>query len=194
MRIRDIDYYSVGPDDLGKYYQDWNSSYYSFSLDNFFQLGFKWIVCWYREDGYDGQGIAVALDKNGRFFVRHLDHCSCFEPLEGGTEAWKEKSLPSFFEVSENALAEEIRPEIKNKMKELLGLVEVVSPIDLQEGDYVRDSHEQFFVIVERCGENRFIAFKTNLEPYWAPHLSAWAIPTPKCIVEVVVSVLEGEE
>lgn len=61
--------YQVGPDRL-------EDSEFSHVKD------VKWIVYWYENGGYDGNGQAVVLKEDGLLYVGDLGHCSCYGPTE----------------------------------------------------------------------------------------------------------------
>jgi len=60
--------YNVGPDEYGIP-----------SVD-----GMKWAVAWYEENGYEGSGLVVGLQSDGKIRYDSLAHCSCY----GGGEAF----------------------------------------------------------------------------------------------------------
>lgn len=70
--------YSVGPDDLTEY--DWHD----------IQGPYLWFVYWYKQGSYDGEGIAVALRKDGKMDIGDLGHCSCYGPTANWPYATQE--------------------------------------------------------------------------------------------------------
>ena len=43
---------------------------------------YEYLIYNYEVDDYDGSGAAVLKDKNGKFALIDLGHCSCYGPLE----------------------------------------------------------------------------------------------------------------
>lgn len=43
---------------------------------------YEYLIYNYHDEGYEGDGAAVLKDKNGKFTLIGLGHCSCFGPLE----------------------------------------------------------------------------------------------------------------
>lgn len=83
-----LDFYRVGPDELGEY-----------DMDKIIEsrADYRWVVYWYRTDSYDGEGLAVALRRDGKIDHANMGHCSCYGP----TEKWPDETvdLKEFVEV-----------------------------------------------------------------------------------------------
>ena len=67
-------------------------------------------------DGYNGQGQAIAVTSNKRFFKMDLGHCSCYGPWEN---KWVEISSDSLFSEdvindNDSNIVEAIEKELKN--------------------------------------------------------------------------------
>ena len=63
--------FSVGPDEIKSYYIKINEDLY------------EWLVYWYKDNYYDGEGEAVALRKSdGKLAIKNLMHCSCYGPMD----------------------------------------------------------------------------------------------------------------
>jgi len=43
---------------------------------------FAYLVYWYEQGSYDGDGVAIFKTKSGKFGWVCLSHCSCFGPCE----------------------------------------------------------------------------------------------------------------
>lgn len=63
--------YNVGLDSISKY-----------DLEKLDEESYEYFIYNYRDFGYDGDGAAVLKDKNGKFILIDLGHCSCYGPLE----------------------------------------------------------------------------------------------------------------
>lgn len=63
--------YNVGKDSLSKY-----------DLEYLDKEAYEYLIYNYEVGGYDGSGAAVLKDKNGKFILIDLGHCSCYGPLE----------------------------------------------------------------------------------------------------------------
>lgn len=61
--------YDMGPSGLGLYNKE-------------VPPNAKWIVSWYKVDGYDGSGAAVMKVGRGTYYYTSISHCSCFGPLD----------------------------------------------------------------------------------------------------------------
>jgi len=82
---------------------------------------FEWLVYWYEDGGYDGSGEAVAFCKDeGMLYVRNLEHCSCYGPLDGGMESGVKYPVEKFLEEKDDIFTYDARKEIKEKVSELL--------------------------------------------------------------------------
>lgn len=83
---------------------------------------FEWVVFWYEDGGYDGSGEAVGLRKqDGLLYVKNLEHCSCYGPMDGGLESGGLFTVEEFLNHKDNVLDFDARKEIKDKIAELLG-------------------------------------------------------------------------
>lgn len=63
--------YNVGRDSLDKY-----------DLEYLDKEIYEYLIYNYEVGYYDGDGAAVLKDKNGKFILIDLGHCSCYGPLE----------------------------------------------------------------------------------------------------------------
>lgn len=90
--------YKVGPDDP-----------YGLPSDK----GYRWIVHWYQEGSYDGDGEAVAFDGE-KLHIYNLGHCSCYGPFEQGYQG-----SVSVEDFRESAIVH-VRKEVAEKVEELL--------------------------------------------------------------------------
>jgi hypothetical protein len=97
--------FQVGPDELG------------FSIKD--EQEFDWVVYYYEQGDYDGNGEAVAL-KNGVLYVQNLGHCSCYGPMDDGLEGGDQMTLEQFWNVKEDIHQHDMMEEIKEKVIELL--------------------------------------------------------------------------
>jgi hypothetical protein len=110
-----MEMYNVGPDELDQY-----------ALADLTYVGtrdFAWCVYWYYHPGYEGEGEAVALHKDGRVFVKNLGHCSCYGPMDGGLESGKAMTVEEFLTETDDIHDYDARPELKAKVRELLAAV-----------------------------------------------------------------------
>lgn len=102
-----MEIYNVGPDAM-TYGGKWPHRDY------------KWLVAWYEVGDYEGWGEAVSFDGT-TYRLHNLGHCSCYGPedsLRGGDE------IPLSLIIGDTVLpGMEIRPEVVNKVKELVGEV-----------------------------------------------------------------------
>lgn len=102
--------YNVGPDELS----DWE-------FEEMDAKGFKFVVYWYENGGYDGSGEAVGLCmEDNLIYVKNLSHCSCYGPMDGGMKAGDSMSVEEFLSHKEEVLAYDARKEIKDKVRELV--------------------------------------------------------------------------
>lgn len=63
--------YNVGTDSLGEY-----------NLEYLDEEDYEYLIYNYADFGYDGDGVAILKDENGKFILIGLGHCSCYGPLE----------------------------------------------------------------------------------------------------------------
>lgn len=63
--------YNVGKDSLDKY-----------DLKYLDEEAYEYFIYSYEVGCYDGSGVAVLKDNNGKFILLDLGHCSCYGPLE----------------------------------------------------------------------------------------------------------------
>ncbi len=101
-----MDIYQVGPD-----------MPYGLSEDQ----KFAWVVIYYENGGYDGQGEAVALCKDdGLLYIKNLGHCSCYGPMDDGLEAGGTMTVEKFLEDKEDIISYDAKDVVKEKVSELL--------------------------------------------------------------------------
>ena len=63
--------YNVGRDSLNEY-----------DLEYLDKEAYEYLIYNYEVGYYDGSGVAVLKDNNGKFILMDLGHCSCYGPLE----------------------------------------------------------------------------------------------------------------
>lgn len=63
--------YNVGKGSLDEY-----------DLEYLDKEAYEYLIYNYHHKNYEGEGAAVLKDKNGKFTLIGLGHCSCFGPLE----------------------------------------------------------------------------------------------------------------
>jgi hypothetical protein len=104
-----MEIYNVGQDELSEY-----------DLQEVVKEKYLWLVYWYENDGYDGNGEAVALGVDGMLYRTGLSHCSCYGPMEafGGATPITKKE---FFRDKDDIFDYDARMEVKEKVRELLG-------------------------------------------------------------------------
>lgn len=98
--------YNVGPDELNE------------GELSYLPQDTVWIVYSYTIGDYCGDGEAVLLTKEGKFYTIGLGHCSCYGPIDSSSdlrETTLEEYLASYADVTEN-----YNCKIYNKIKELL--------------------------------------------------------------------------
>lgn len=107
--------YKVGPEELDK-----------FDLENLKleENQFKWMVYWYEIDMMEGSGEAVALHvETGLLHVEDLGHCSCYGPLDDGILLSGDTyTVEKFLSDKDDITEFDARKEVKDKVRELLGL------------------------------------------------------------------------
>lgn len=105
--------YSVGPDELSEC---------DFGYLN--KDAFEWFVYYYVNGGYDGYGHGVALRKeDGKLAYNGLGHCSCYGPIESDWLDSKTCTVEEYLarKSTDSIYDDEVRDELKDKVKELLG-------------------------------------------------------------------------
>lgn len=58
--------------------------------DVFGYMPYVWCVTNYKADPYDGIGVLVLKDMNGKYQTKNLGHCSCYGPLGLGSTQFEE--------------------------------------------------------------------------------------------------------
>ena len=82
---------------------------------------FEWFIYWYEEDGYDGSGYALALNKeDGLLYYKNLSHCSYYGPMEGWATGSDKLTVEEFFKEPDSIFDYDIKEEVKLKAMELL--------------------------------------------------------------------------
>jgi hypothetical protein len=104
--------FSVGPSDL-------NSDY---ELNKIDENLFEFVVYWYEDGGYDGNGQLVAFSKEKELHVYDLSHCSCYGPLEAWGNPVK-MDVAEFLRPKDSVHDYEFKKLVESKVKELLEIV-----------------------------------------------------------------------
>lgn len=107
--------YKVGKGFLDKY-----------DLEYLDKEAYEYLIYNYELGDYDGSGAAVLKDKNGKFMLIDLGHCSCYGPLE----ECNPKCIYSREEIiklldkrrQDNVYGNEYIEAVAKKFKELEGL------------------------------------------------------------------------
>jgi hypothetical protein len=101
--------YNVGTDELS----DWDFNEVS-------QDKYKWIVYWYENGGYDGNGEAVALGKDDdKLYCKNLGHCSCYGPMDSWETGCTMMSVDEFLKDKDDIFEYDCKEEIKKKVRRL---------------------------------------------------------------------------
>jgi hypothetical protein len=101
-----MEVYSIGPDNA------WMGDYVN-------ENDYIWIVEWYEDVGYDGNGEAVALGKDEKLYFANLGHCSWNGPYEEGFSGGV--SVEEFKKSRNDVLGYNQKDEVTQKVLELLG-------------------------------------------------------------------------
>jgi len=88
---------------------------------------YVWLVYWYEEGSYEGNGEAVALGKDGKLYGYDLGHCSCYGPFDDYGSNREDVALADLLEVKDNIHDQDWHEAIKTKVKELLGVENKIS-------------------------------------------------------------------
>lgn len=82
---------------------------------------FEWLVYWYEDGGYDGNGECVGYNKeDGMLYTKNLGHCSCYGPFDGwGTDCTK-VTPEEFFRDKDSIFDPDNMDVIKKKVAELI--------------------------------------------------------------------------
>jgi hypothetical protein len=83
---------------------------------------YEWFVYWYKNEGYDGSGEAVALRKeDGMLVAQGLGHCSCYGPLEGwSAHPVTAVTVEEFLRPKDSIFDLDCREAVMNEVKLLL--------------------------------------------------------------------------
>ncbi len=105
--------YSVGPDELDEYTLE------KVRKDE----RLDWMVYFYKNEGYDGSGEAVA-GKDELIYLWDLSHCSCYGPLDGWETCDLAKAtrqtVAEFLEPKESIFDVDCKAVIRAKVTELI--------------------------------------------------------------------------
>lgn len=85
-----------------------------------------WLAYDYDLDYYEGDGKALAMDVNGKFYTADLSHCSCYGPTNDG---FVDESLENILKVHAAHWEIIYSDKLVDKVKELLGC-EVLPTLD----------------------------------------------------------------
>ncbi len=103
-----MEIFSVGPDDV-----------HSYELDRFSSDDIAYIVYWYEIYSYEGDGDCVVIHHDNSMEYFGMSHCSCYGPLEDSGVSITVEDIVS---TKESIHEFDCKEEVKNKVKELLGL------------------------------------------------------------------------
>jgi hypothetical protein len=81
---------------------------------------YEWIVYWYLDGRYEGQGESVALGKDGLLLYSNLGHCSCFDPLEDWEYSGSKLTVAEFLKDKTSIHDFDFRKEVEDKVRALL--------------------------------------------------------------------------
>lgn len=95
--------YNVGPDEEG--------------VSGIPEDQFLWAIYWYKVGYYEGEGEAVALDKDGMLWQIGLSHCSCYAPFEA---SWEKSQTLEQFKSRDSVHDTQYMKEIESKIRELI--------------------------------------------------------------------------
>jgi len=99
--------YNVGPDELS----DWDFEQLNQELE--------WIVVFYENYGYEGDGEAVGYFE-GKLFITQLGHCSCYGPMDDGFDT-DTRTVEEFKEAQDSIHGFIGNSAVELKVLELLG-------------------------------------------------------------------------
>lgn len=101
--------YNVGPDSFDE------SDFENILRD----YEYKWIVVYYINYGWEGDGELLALGMDGVLHHKALGHCSCFSPLDEWDQCEK-ITIEEFLRVKDSIHDIEFREEVDEKVRSLL--------------------------------------------------------------------------
>src|SRR5690606_36900805 len=81
---------------------------------------FVWVVYDYTDNGWDGDGEAIALRKDGMLVEFNLSHCSCYGPTDDFPTGGEVHTVESYLRPIVSAIDERSNP-IVDKIRDLLG-------------------------------------------------------------------------
>ncbi len=106
--------YNVGHEELDEY-----------DLEYLDKEAYEYLIYNYESGDYEGDGAAVLKDKNGKFILIDLGHCSCYGPLEERVP----KCIYSLEEIiklldkrCQDVYGSEYVKDVAKKLKEVEGL------------------------------------------------------------------------
>lgn len=81
---------------------------------------YEWLVYWYEEGDYCGDGEAVALGKDGKLYTYGLGHCSCYGPFDDWGTFDETVEVEKFLGQKESIHESDWEDAVKDKVRELL--------------------------------------------------------------------------
>lgn len=106
--------YNVGHEELDDY-----------DLEYLDKEAYEYLIYNYHYEEYEGDGVALLKDNNGKFMLIYLGHCSCYGPLE----ECNPKCIYSLEEITklldnrrQDSYDRKYAEDVAKKFKELEGL------------------------------------------------------------------------